>query len=66
MSESFNHDDAIIFDGLIVSNWSEAVFADMRRGGLTGANCTCSVWEGFRDTWSILTTGTIGSRFMAI
>ncbi len=50
MSESFNHDDAIIFDGLIVSNWSEAVFADMRRGGLTGANCTCSVWEGFRDT----------------
>ncbi len=44
------HDDAIIFDGLIVSNWSEAVFRDMRRGGLTGANCTCSVWEGFRDT----------------
>jgi len=50
MSEPTIHDDAIIFDGLIVSNWSEAVFRDMRRGGLTGANCTCSVWEGFRDT----------------
>ncbi|MDP4796945.1 MAG: membrane dipeptidase, partial [Rhodospirillales bacterium] len=44
------HDDAIIFDGLIISKWSEDVFADMRRGGLTGANCTCSIWEGFRDT----------------
>ena len=27
------HRDAIIFDGLIVSNWSRAVFDDMRRGG---------------------------------
>ena len=44
------HGDAIIFDGLIISKWSEDVFADMRRGGLTGANCTCSIWEGFRDT----------------
>ena len=50
MTDEFNHDDAVIFDGLIVSNWGEAVFRDMRRGGLTGANCTCSVWEGFRDT----------------
>lgn len=44
------HDDAIVIDGLIVSNWSREVFEDMRRGGLTAANCTCSVWEGFRDT----------------
>jgi membrane dipeptidase len=29
---------------------SRAVFEDMRRGGLTAANCTCSIWEGFRDT----------------
>lgn len=50
MSTSTLHDDAIVFDGLIVSNWSEEIFADMRRGGLTGANCTCSVWENFRDT----------------
>ena len=44
------HEDAIVFDGLIVSNWSREVFEDMRRGGLTAANCTCSVWEGFHDT----------------
>ena len=50
MSDVAIHSDAIIFDGLIVSNWSREVFEDMRRGGLTAANCTCSVWEGFRDT----------------
>jgi membrane dipeptidase len=44
------HDSAIIIDGLIVSNWSRAVFEDMRRGGLTAANCTCSIWEGFQGT----------------
>lgn len=44
------HDDAIIVDGLIVSNWNRDIFEDMRRGGLTAANCTCSVWEGFHDT----------------
>lgn len=50
MSSATLHDDAIVFDGLIVSNWSEEIFQDMRRGGLTGANCTCCVWENFRDT----------------
>ncbi|MEK9673885.1 MAG: membrane dipeptidase [Rhodospirillaceae bacterium] len=50
MSQSSLHDDAIIFDGLIISDWNGVIFADMRRGGLTGANCTCSVWEGVRDT----------------
>lgn len=44
------HNDAIVFDGLVISNWSREVFEAMRRGGLTAANCTCSVWEGFRDT----------------
>ncbi|MFO1057347.1 MAG: dipeptidase [Dongiaceae bacterium] len=42
------HDEAIVIDGLIISNFSRAVFADMRRGGLTAANCTCAVWENFR------------------
>ncbi len=50
MAEQDLHGDAIIFDGLIVSNWGEDIFRDMRRGGLTGANCTCCVWEGFRET----------------
>ena len=44
------HDDAIIIDGLIISNCGPAVFEDMRRGGLTAANCTCSVWENFAGT----------------
>jgi membrane dipeptidase len=43
------HDDAIIVDGLEISNWSREVFEDMRRGGLTAVNCTCVVWEGFRE-----------------
>jgi len=44
------HEDAIVIDGLIVSRWGPAVFRDMQRGGLTAANCTCSVWEDFRAT----------------
>ena len=44
------HNDMIVFDGLIISKWSAEVFEAMRTGGLTGANCTCSIWEGFRDT----------------
>ena len=44
------HDDLIVFDGLIVANWGRSVFEDMRAGGLTGANCTCCVWENFAGT----------------
>lgn len=44
------HRDLVVFDGLIVSNWSRPVFEDMRRGGVTAANCTVSVWEGFQAT----------------
>jgi len=44
------HDDMIVIDGLVIANWSRSVFADMRHGGLTAANCTCSVWEGFAAT----------------
>ena len=44
------HERLIVIDGLIVSRWSRSIFDDMGRGGLTAANCTCSVWEGFRDT----------------
>jgi len=41
---------SIIMDGLIISNWSGDVFKAMRKGGLTAANCTCSVWENFDKT----------------
>ena len=44
------HDSAVVIDGLIISDWNRQVFEDMRRGGITAANCTCSVWEGFRET----------------
>ena len=44
------HQDSIVIDGLVISDWSRDVFEQMHRGGLTAANCTCSVWEGFNDT----------------
>lgn len=44
------HRGLTVFDGLIVANFSRAIFEDMRRGGLAAANCTRCVWEGSRDT----------------
>jgi membrane dipeptidase len=44
------HQENIIIDGLIISKWERATFEDMRRGGLTAANCTVSVWEDFQAT----------------
>ena len=44
------HEDLTVIDGLIVAKFSRAIFEDMRRGGITATNCTCSVWEGFRAT----------------
>jgi membrane dipeptidase len=44
------HDESVVIDGLIIAKWDKAIFEDMRRGGLTAANCTVSVWEGFNDT----------------
>ncbi|MCH7343451.1 dipeptidase [Pelomonas sp. CA6] len=44
------HANAIVIDGLIISKWDRAVFEDMRKGGLSAANCTVSVWEDFRAT----------------
>ena len=50
MPDTTLHDDLIVFDGLIVSKWSEDIFRAMKSGGLTAANCTCSIWENFRET----------------
>jgi membrane dipeptidase len=44
------HNDAVVIDGLIIAKWDRSIFEDMRRGGLSAANCTVSVWEGFADT----------------
>ncbi|MBV9785211.1 MAG: dipeptidase [Acidisphaera sp.] len=40
----------LIVDGLVVSRWDRTTFEAMQRGGLTAANCTCSVWEGLEET----------------
>lgn len=50
MSGQSLHDSAYVIDGLVVSRWGREVFEDMQRGGLTAANCTCSIWEGLRET----------------
>ena len=44
------YDDAILIDGLVIARFSRDVFEDMRKGGITAANCTCSVWHDFRAT----------------
>jgi membrane dipeptidase len=49
MSRSL-HDDALIVDSLMVSNWGPAVFRSIRSGGVTAMNATCAVWENFRET----------------
>lgn len=41
------HGNSIVIDGLVVSKWSRNLFDAMHRGGLTAANCTCGLWEGF-------------------
>ena len=50
MSDPSLAKDMIVLDGLVISRWSREVFEDMHRGGLTAANCTCSIWEDFRRT----------------
>jgi len=44
------HEQLIVIDGLMISNFGRSVFEDMRRGGVTAVNCTSSVWENFTDT----------------
>jgi membrane dipeptidase len=48
------HADAVVIDGLIIAKWNRELFEDMRKGGLTAASCTVSVWENFRDTMDSL------------
>ena len=43
--------DAVVVDGLNVSNWdSDAVYDSLRAGGVTAINATVATWEGFRET----------------
>jgi membrane dipeptidase len=44
------HEKIVVIDGLIVSDFGRSIFEDMRKGGITAANCTCCVWENFTET----------------
>lgn len=44
------HRRLTVLDGLIVSRWHRPVFEAMHAGGLSAANCTCSIWEDFPTT----------------
>lgn len=45
------YDQAIVIDGLNVSNWnSQAVFASLSNGGVTAFNATIATWENYRQT----------------
>ncbi len=44
------HEASIIIDGLQISRWSEEVFLNLHRGGLTAINATVAVIEGFSET----------------
>ena len=42
---------AVVIDGLNVSNWeSPAVYSSLRQGGLTAINATVATWENFQET----------------
>jgi membrane dipeptidase len=42
--------EALVIDGLNISNWSREVFEAWRQGGFTAVSCTCGLWENFRDS----------------
>ena len=44
------HADLTVFDGLVLTSGGRTDLEHMIRGGLTAANATCSVWEGFQGT----------------
>ena len=51
------YDEAIVIDGLNVSNWeSDAVFERLRAGNITAINATVATWENFVQTMAHLAT----------
>ena len=50
------YDEAIVIDGLNVSNWeSDAVFERLRAGNITAITATVATWENFVQTMAHLT-----------
>ena len=49
------YDEAIVIDGLSISNWeSDAVFRRLRAGDITAINATVATWENFLQTMAHL------------
>lgn len=44
------HGSALVVDGLQINNWSREVLDELRRGGVTAANATVTVWEGIEES----------------
>lgn len=47
MGKSRLHNDLIVIDGLVIAKFDRAIFQAMQDGGITAANCTCSIWDNF-------------------
>ncbi len=55
MDASKVYDEAIVIDGLSISNWeSDAVFQRLRAGNITAINATVATWENFQQTMAHL------------
>ena len=45
------YDDAVVIDGLNVSEWdSDAVYESLNEGGVAAINATIATWENYRET----------------
>jgi len=44
------YNEAIVFDGLNICNWSREIFQEWKEGGITGVSATCGLWEGIRGS----------------
>jgi membrane dipeptidase len=50
------YDDAIVIDGLNVSNWASTNDYDsLHTGSVTAINATVAIWDGFRETLDNIT-----------
>ena len=49
-SRQVNEPLPLIFDGLVVAQWGQETFEALRRGGISGINATCAVWENTEQT----------------
>lgn len=51
------YNDAIVIDGLNISNWhSPKVYRSLHSGKVTAINATIAVWEGYRETMDNIAT----------